>query len=126
MKDDEKRLAELKKQIATLHKIIAPLNNERDKIQDVITERNNRSLIGNCFKTKNRYSSNGWWWLYIKIIGVDGDRIKVLKVQKPDDNDIDISVNIQYPNMIDDYSYIKITPKQFKASLLKIKKSMGI
>jgi hypothetical protein len=71
-----------------LQKIIAAGFEAREElraIEDAEKTKANASLIGKCFKYRNSYScpesDADYWWLYSKVVSVDGEWAQVLRFQ---------------------------------------------
>lgn len=54
---------------------------EAKKMRTQLLPRMN-AMIGATFRYANRYSSSDTWWLYIRIIGIAGDRYQTISIQR--------------------------------------------
>jgi len=62
----------IKKQLVVYKEAGNKLNELRELEIEMITMPTLKKNIGKCFKFKNSYGGSDSWWLYIKIIGLNG------------------------------------------------------
>mgnify|MGYP001572636740 CR=1 FL=1 len=56
--------------------IVIGEDKKRTELKDKAIKAANKKLIGTCYKYRNSYGgSDPGWWLYTKIIGVDGTSV---------------------------------------------------
>jgi len=76
---------------AVLQRILAKA---RAELNEIIESREiaaaNNKIIGNCYRFSNSYGSGDRWWLYGKVIAVEGGDITMFKFQKTAHGQIEI------------------------------------
>ncbi len=74
-----------------------------------VAERN-LSLVGKCFKFSNSYGSGEKWWLYSRIVGVEGSYFKYLVFQECNLGKVTVETR-EYG--YDSMQQVEITKKEF-------------
>lgn len=94
----------MKVNINKLKEIIAKGDKARTTLYNIESkeeENRNKNLVGKFFKFKNSFScpktDEDYWWLYIKIVKVDGSYLKCIQFQKDIYNKIKIVYNKTIP-----------------------------
>lgn len=64
-----------------LQKEIDVLRNELGEIQLAKKNKELQKNLGKFYKTKNRYSDDSDWWLYVKVLAVDDGFLKVFSFE---------------------------------------------
>lgn len=68
-----------------LQKTLETARAELQEIQAREAEERNRQLVGKCFIYQNCYSCpegpQDYWWLYVRVIGVDGESLRTWSFQ---------------------------------------------
>jgi hypothetical protein len=113
------RIDELNKKITELNAEISPLKDEYDRLRDEKKERENKKLIGTCWRTRNRYSGDEEWWLYSKVIGTDGSSLVFLQAEETVHDRIEIVLSRHYGDCL---MYQRITPREFQKQYKKLLK----
>lgn len=92
-------------------------------------ERENKKLIGTYWKYSNSYGSGEKWWIYSKIIGVDGATLKKINYQLTTHNKADIIEQDQtsYSGRQGmDRGWTKITYREFTKGTNIVLKKLGV
>jgi|SRR6185503_289089 len=81
-----------------------------------------KPLIGKCYKYHNCYScpkdASDWWWLYVRVIGVNElgwPRLQTFQIDK--NGDVSLQVNQERCSMS---SYIEIEQDEYDSAWAKI------
>ncbi len=57
----------------------------REQIEEREVAPKRRALVGKCYRYRNNYScpqkASDYWWMWVKVVGVDGGNIQVVQVQ---------------------------------------------
>lgn len=116
--------------IAVLEARAREANEAYHEAQNAERERENRALLGKCFKYRNSYSCpekpSDYWWLYTKVVGLEGPNIFYTEFEVAKDGRISINFNRQcYASMIHGHVEIRASEfnKAWRALQSKIAKS---
>lgn len=118
-------------------KIIEDLNKldkKRGKLKKILDNIDNKkraelakTFLGKCYKFHNSYSGDNKWWLYIKVVGVDGTELIYEEFQETCYGEIEIKRARRpiykydsFPFGAFDSSYIPIDEKEFQEAKEKI------
>lgn len=108
-----------KDKIKNLEKAVAAgykARRELDKIESAKRDKQNKKLVGKCFRVSNRYSSSESWWLYTKITGVEDGWLKAIQFQKTSSGHFEIWDNL----LRDSREYKEITPEELNQAWLEL------
>lgn len=83
---DKAKIAKLKKTVQAGYKA----RNELDDLESRNKDKQNKKLIGKCYRYRNSYSSGDSWWLYAKITGVKDGWLNGWKFEKTTADRIEI------------------------------------
>ena len=123
--EQKDRLEELKKEISQLEEKQRPLIEEKLKLQDAVSLKKNKKLIGNCYKYHNSYGSEDKWWMYVKIIDANVWSVTTLEAQDCGDDRIEVTkYNHSASNYQGEMGYIKIPNSEFELNFNKILKKL--
>lgn len=104
---------------AQLKKIMAAGYAARNELEDIAAEelnRKNAERINSCEKFHNSYGSGEKWWLYRRILAVNGSWCTAFSFQIKDGGQIEIE--LQKHSSLDSSSWIKITDAEFEQAYL--------
>jgi hypothetical protein len=76
-------------------------------------------LIGRCFKYHNSYGSGEKWWLYRKIVGIDGTTLKTFEFQITSYSD-EGKMEIKESHCYGVDGYLEITKDEWYAEWSKV------
>ena len=118
------KLRELKKELRLLNKQIDKsykknmdsLHKDRDRLKDEIMKQDSKELLGKSFVYKNNSYSvpskkSDYWNVYLKVIKVIEDGIKVLAVEKNSYGNIEIVTEDRMYNTMP--GYVPCSKKEF-------------
>lgn len=73
------------------------LSNERYRRDKAIRHAENLPLLGKCFKYRNSYGSGSkGWWLYKKVISVNGNELKAFQFESMADGRLQCCSDFSY------------------------------
>lgn len=109
-----------------LQKIVAAGYEARNELQEIEAAektRENRPLIGKCQKYLNSYGSGEKWWLYRRIIGVDGDWVTAFSFQTCSMGKT--TIEIEKHGTAVNSGFEEITEREFNAAYREMQKSVS-
>jgi hypothetical protein len=90
------------------------------RIESQETEDRNRALIGKCFKYRTSYSlpkqPEDYWWMYLKILGVDGTSLRIWRFDTDKYGKIQIEPDSRLAHQCLSIGYHEIPPAEFNAA----------
>lgn len=90
--------------------------NELDELAAEESNRKNAGRINSCEKYHNSYGSGEKWWLYRRILAVDGGWCTSFAFQIKDDGAIEIELNAH--GSLDSSDWLPITDAEFEQAYL--------
>jgi len=97
------------------------LNDLRHEKEELIEKPKREKMVGKCYKYLNSYGGDRErWWLYTKVVGLDGTMLKTLQFQTTtlyDSGKAEIEEETHFSDMT---GYIEITKDEWNAEWTKI------
>ncbi len=91
--------------------------------RDVAVDRQERDeelslMVGKCFRYRNRFSGDAWWWKYFRVERVDGYALRGLTFEETrDPNQFEVHPDAYMSHLNPDNGYDEISPEEFHEAL---------